>query len=91
MLVFGSAASTLSVPESDIDLTLHLPSRVKLVQELKVSNSLPCASQLRPLDQVYNLRTLMYDKVRPPIKKEACCSGADGQCQCLPSYPYPKS
>eukprot|EP00903_Cladosiphon_okamuranus_P012359 g11587.t1 len=35
VLVFGSAASTLSVPESDIDLTLHLPSRVKLVQDLK--------------------------------------------------------
>lgn len=40
VLVFGSAASTLSVPESDIDLTLHLPSRARLVQELKVSTNL---------------------------------------------------
>ena len=37
VLVFGSSASKLSVPESDIDLTLHLPSRIRLIQELKVS------------------------------------------------------
>lgn len=41
VLVFGSAASTLSVPESDIDLTLHLPSRIQLVQELKVRKHQP--------------------------------------------------
>ncbi|CAM9192101.1 unnamed protein product [Pylaiella littoralis] len=33
--VFGSSAMQLSVPDSDIDLTIHLPSRAKLVQELK--------------------------------------------------------
>ncbi|CAM9151743.1 unnamed protein product [Ectocarpus fasciculatus] len=35
VLVFGSSAMNLSTPESDIDLTLYLPSRVELMQELK--------------------------------------------------------
>lgn len=35
-MVFGSSAMNLSTPESDIDLTLYLPSRVELMQELKV-------------------------------------------------------
>ncbi|CAN0024123.1 unnamed protein product, partial [Ectocarpus sp. 6 AP-2014] len=35
VLVFGSSAMSLSTPESDIDLTLYLPSRVELIQELK--------------------------------------------------------
>lgn len=39
MLVFGSSAMQLSTPESDIDLTLYLPSREKLTRELKVSES----------------------------------------------------
>ncbi|CAN0436985.1 unnamed protein product, partial [Hapterophycus canaliculatus] len=36
VFVFGSSAMNLCIPESDIDLTLHLPSRMKLLQELKV-------------------------------------------------------
>lgn len=38
VLVFGSSAMSLSTPESDIDLTLYLPTRVELMQELKVRN-----------------------------------------------------
>lgn len=36
VLVFGSSAGQLATPESDIDLTVCLPTRAKLIQELKV-------------------------------------------------------
>lgn len=36
MLVFGSSAGQLATPDSDIDLTVCLPTRAKLIQELKV-------------------------------------------------------
>lgn len=39
VLVFGSSAGQLASPESDIDITLHLPSRLKLIQELKVTTT----------------------------------------------------
>lgn len=35
MLVFGSSAMQLSTPDSDIDLTLYLPSRERLTRKLK--------------------------------------------------------
>lgn len=36
VLVFGSSAGQLATPESDIDLTVCLPTRAKLIHELKV-------------------------------------------------------
>lgn len=38
-MVFGSSAGQLSLPDSDIDLTLHLPSRALLIDELKVKHA----------------------------------------------------